>query len=174
MKRTPLKRKTGLSRKAPLKAKTGLVSRMPLKRSKLGLGGTKDKKMSKGSTRKKLTSKQLQDKIWIICKRIIRARYGNTCYTCGKTGLEGSNWHTGHFIPKAACGAYLKYDLRNLRPQCYHCNINLGGNGGEFYRRMVAIEGQEYVDKLFQDKNIEVKAYEHYSMILPLYKLMEA
>ena len=96
---------------------------------------------------------KLRDRLWELAKLIIRKRYGNTCYTCGRTKLEGSNWHTGHFIPDAVGGAFLRYNLQNLRPQCYNCNINLGGNGGEFYRRLVEEEGQLYVDNLFQLKN---------------------
>lgn len=80
------------------------------------------------------------------------------CFTCGKGGLSGSSWHTGHFIPSSTCGAYLRYDLRNLRPQCYYCNINLGGNGSAFYRRLLETEGQEYVDQLFADRKRIVKA----------------
>ena len=93
----------------------------------------------------------LKKKLWKLCKIKTRERYGNCCYTCGRTGLSGSNWHTGHMIPKSICGAYLKYDLRNLRPQCYHCNINLGGNGAAFLRNMDLIEGGEYVEKLYAD-----------------------
>lgn len=114
----------------------------------------------------------IQRKIWDHCKRIIRKLYGNTCFTCGATGLSGSNWHTSHFIPKAACGAFLKYDLRNLRPACYHCNVNLGGSGASFYRKLVETEGQEYVDSLFRDKNVVVKAMDHYLIILEQYEVL--
>jgi hypothetical protein len=104
------------------------------------------------------TPKQLKTKLWELCKQACREQYGNTCYTCGKTGLEGSGWHTAHFIPSGSCGALLRYNLRNLRPCCYHCNINLGGNGAVYYRRMVEREGQAYVDDLFALKNQSVKA----------------
>jgi hypothetical protein len=112
----------------------------------------------------------VQDLLWQECRRIIKKRYGNTCYTCGKTGLEGSNWQVGHLIPKAACGAYLKYDLRHLRPQCFHCNINLGGNSAEYYRRLVEREGIVYVELLFGDKQKIVKAQDHYEKLLREYK----
>lgn len=122
----------------------------------------------------KKTSKQpiskLQRLLWEECRRIIKARYGNTCFTCQKKNLGGSNYQIGHFLPKGACGAYLKYDLRNLRPQCYHCNINLGGYGAEYYRRLVETEGKEYIDKLYADKNITVKAYDFYLELLERYK----
>lgn len=125
--------------------------RKPLKRTPL-------RSKSRLKKKSKTDIAKLKDKLWELCKQIIRRRYGNSCYTCPKTGLEKSNWHTGHFIPSASGGAILRYDLRNLRPQCYHCNINHSGNGAFFYRRLVEDEGQEYVDKLFQDKNIIVKA----------------
>ena len=52
----------------------------------------------------------------------------------------------------STCGLYLKYDLRNLRPGCYHCNVNLGGNGAIYCKLMVEREGQEYVDQIFRDQ----------------------
>lgn len=111
----------------------------------------------------------LQRKIWDECKRIVREQFGNTCYTCGVRNLSGSNWHTGHLFAKASLGAYLKYDLRVLRPQCMRCNIHLGGNGAEFYRRMYIIEGKKYMERLEQDKKISVKAYDFYVKLLEEY-----
>lgn len=121
--------------------------------------------------KKKSEQKKIEEKLWKECRRIIFTRYGDFCYTCDKR-IEGANRHCGHFIPKGACGAFLKYDLRNLRPQCYHDNINLGGAGAEFYRRMLAREGQDYIDKLFEDKKITVKAIDHYKQLLSEYEKM--
>ena len=119
---------------------------------------------------KKLTIGQIQKKLWIECKRIIRDIYQRVdgtydCYTCEQKNLTGSNCQTGHFIPKSVCGAYLKYDLRNLRIQCMRCNCNLSGNGAVFYRNLVENEGQEYVDELFLEKQRVIKAYDHYVKI---------
>ena len=97
--------------------------------------------------------RSLKNKTWELCKAIIRAKYGNSCYTCGKTGLAGTGWQTGHFIARSVGGLLLKYKLENLRPQCYRCNIDLSGNGAIFYRKLVEIEGQEYVDALFAEKD---------------------
>lgn len=99
-----------------------------------------------------------QNKLWELCKLIIRAKYSLYCFTCGRGPLEGSSCQTGHFIPKGSSPATLKYSLENLRIQCYHCNINLGGNGAVFYRKMVEKEGQKYVDRLFAMRNELVKA----------------
>lgn len=124
---------------------------------------TSIKKKSKSSIR------VVQDKLWEECKRIIKLRYGNKCYTCGKEAT-GSNRHTGHMLAKAAVGAYLKYDLRILRPQCYHCNINLGGQGAVFIENMRNIEGDEYVDSILKDRQVSVKSQDHYEQLLEEYK----
>ena len=112
----------------------------------------------------------LQRKLWEECKRLTREKYGYNCYTCGKTNLTPNDCHTGHFLPKASVGAYLKYDLRILRPQCYNCNINLGGNGALFYRKLVEQEGKKYVEQIFKDKNNIVNAFDHYTMLLEKYR----
>lgn len=112
---------------------------------------------------KKKSIKSLKTKLWELCKQIIRQRYQNkdgtwNCYTCGRRIDEPAKAQTGHFIPSGSCGAFLRYDLRNLRIQDYYCNINLGGNGAEFYKKLVEENGQEYVDQLFRDKQKIVKA----------------
>lgn len=38
-------------------------------------------------------------------------------------------------IPKAVLPIRYKYDIDLLRWQCYHCNINLGGNGAKFIKK---------------------------------------
>ena len=116
--------------------------------------------------------KTLKNKLWRLCVEITRKKYGNECYTCGHKGLEGKNWHTGHFLPKKTCGAFLKFDIRNLRPQCYNCNINLGGNGAEFMRKMLIRESQEYVDQIFRDKQLITKEKEHYPMLYEKYLIL--
>lgn len=112
---------------------------------------------------------KIQRLLWVECKRIIRKKYGNICFTCNRSSLTGSNWHTGHLLAKASVGAFLKYDLRLLRPQCYNCNINLGGNGALFIENLRRIEGNEYVDQILKDRQVTVKAYDHYSALLVKY-----
>lgn len=116
---------------------------------------------------------KLQAQLWVLCKKIIRKKYENECYTCGKKGLAGYDWQTGHMLPKASVGAFLKYDIRILRPQCSVCNLWRNGEGAEFLRRMIIREGQEYVDQIFRDKALTVKAIDHYRMLIEKYKIME-
>ena len=96
-------------------------------------------------------------KLWEICKQLVRKRDGSICVICGKENLTGSNWHTGHLIPSASCGGYLRYDLRNLHSNCYHCNVNLGGNGAEYYRVVKDYYGEDFVERIFKDKNKTIK-----------------
>lgn len=112
----------------------------------------------------------IQNKLWDLCKEIIRKRYKNLCYTCTAVDLQGSNWHTGHLWSKASLGAYMKYDLRVLRPQCYNCNINRGGMGADFYKRMLEEIGPEAMEKLQKDRQVTVNAYDHYLKLIEEYK----
>lgn len=125
-------------------------------------------------TRLKKQGKQkisvIQRKLWELCKNIIRKQYGSTCYTCDQAGLVGSNWQTGHLWPKASLGAYMKYDLRVLRPQCFICNIHRGGAGAEYYARMLRENGQEYMTKLEAERQVTVKALDHYQDLIPKYQ----
>jgi hypothetical protein len=140
-------------KKQPIKRKPSTLVRKPLKK-KSGIGLRDSKLTSKvPSKRKKITDQsKLKKQLWELCKKIIRAKYGNTCYTCDAHPLSGGNWHTAHFIASSVCGAYLRYDLRNLRPGCYRCNVSLAGNGAVYYRRMLEREGEEYVAGIFVDK----------------------
>lgn len=125
------------------------------------------KRKSKSETRK------TQDLLWQECRRIVMREYEvkgrNYCFTCDKP-ISGSNRQLGHFIPNSVGGALLRYDLDNLRPQCYYCNINLGGNGAVFYKKLLVEKGQEYIDRLFQLKGKTTKALDHYKYLLAVYK----
>lgn len=73
-------------------------------------------------------------------------------------------------LAKASVGANLKYDLRLLRIQCYLCNIRHGGRGADFIENMRRIEGNEYVDQILKDRQLTVRAYDHYQKTLEEYK----
>ena len=131
MKRTPLKRGTKVMKRSGFSTKTAPSLK---KRSKAILGGNK---------RKPQTISALKMKLWVLCREIIRKRHGNVCFTCGRTGLEGGNWQTGHFIPSSICSVEMRYNLENLRPQCYHCNINLSGNWPAYEERLGKDKAEE-------------------------------
>lgn len=114
----------------------------------------------------------IQVKLWQECRRIIKKKYGNVCYTCGAINLIGSNWQIGHLLAKASLGAFLKYDLRILRPQCFRCNINMGGNGAIFIENMRKLEGDAYVNQILADRQKTVKAYDWYEQLYQEYRLL--
>ena len=113
---------------------------------------------------------KLQKKIWDLCREITRKRYPKICYTCDKPLQSSRDMHTGHMWAKAALGAYLKYDLRILRIQCFTCNIWGGGRGADFYARMLKEIGPAAMRKLEKDRQITVKAYDHYLKVLKDYQ----
>ncbi len=129
--RKPLKR-------TPIRAKTRLEST------------TAPHKGIRKAKAKKPKVTLIKRKLWDECRRIIRARHGNTCYTCGHGGLEGSNWQTGHFISSSICSVYMRYHLDNLRPQCYNCNINKSGNWIAFEAHLILDFGKDFPEQLKQ------------------------
>ena len=123
--------KTTARRIASLKAKQASRVIKPKANKKPAKRTTGPKKRKSRTERQ-----QLETKIWEECKRITRSRYGDKCYTCSAEGLEGSNQHTGHGKPKGALPLQFKYDIRNLRVQCYNDNINLGGASDIFIAKL--------------------------------------
>lgn len=105
--------------------------------------------------KKKLPSIRRRKKVlWELCKQITRKRYVNqdgtwNCYTCDKKIDVPKNAHTGHCVPQAFGGLYLRYDLRNLRIQDFRCNINYGGNGGVYVMRLRKEIGDDNVVDMF-------------------------
>jgi hypothetical protein len=127
----------------------------------------KPKKKLKKQSKQKISV--IQRKLWKIIKQIVRKKDPNVCYTCGQTNLAGINHQSGHMWAKASLGAYMKYDLRLIRPQCFRCNINYGGLGAEFYARMLREIGQEEMEKLQKDRQVTVNAYDHYLKLIDEY-----
>lgn len=120
--------------------------------------------------RKKGAISKLKEELWQLCREIQKNKYGTTCFTCKKFIEKGI--HLGHFITSSTCSVELRYDLNNLRPQCYHCNINLSGNWvkfeeellkegtdiGELKRRNGETKGLVYDVTWFQNKIEEYTA----------------
>lgn len=120
----------------------------------------------------------LQKKIWALCREISLERYKKldgsiSCYTCNSQNLEGPNRQLGHMWAKASLGAYLKYDLRILRWQCGTCNQFRGGMGADFYKRMLEETSPLEMMQLIFDRQVTVKAYDHYLSLLEKYTKMK-
>lgn len=104
---------------------------------------------------KSITS--LKNKLWKLCRAITEKRYKPFCFTCGRA-VEGSGKQLGHFIPSSVGGASLRYNLDQLRWQCYNCNINKSGNWPAFLENLTAELGKDRVDILMALKNRIIQA----------------
>jgi hypothetical protein len=92
---------------------------------------------------------KLKKKLWEECRRITLKRYPEPkCFTCERAGLEGSNCHLGHFIPSSVCSVFMRYNLDNLRFQCYSCNIHKSGNWIAFEKNLEREMGKNFPAKL--------------------------
>lgn len=115
-------------------------------------------KRKKGLKRKSKTPlAKTKEKLWKTLRQVVIKRDGDVCIACGKKPIGGAGQHGGHLIPSSTCGTFLRYDLRNIFSECYFCNINLGGNGAVFLRSIEFLYGKKFVERLFKDKQREVK-----------------
>ena len=48
-------------------------------------------------------------------------------------------------------------DRNNVRPQCYHCNVNLGGNGAVFAENMIREVGIKEYERISAARHGELK-----------------
>jgi len=100
---------------------------------------------------KKITVSRAKKKAWDWLSKYIRMKFADeqgyvSCVTCGLT-RKWKDMQAGHFVARAQGNAtYLLEE--NVHPQCYRCNMNLGGNGPEYTPYMVSMYGQEGVDEL--------------------------
>lgn len=155
MKRTGFRRKTLDELKAT----------QAFKRTKLTSKVVKPRKTIKGTTKKKKVKKEtitsLKKKLWQECRRITLLHYPEPkCFTCERSGIEGSNRQLGHFIPSSVCSVEMRYSLDNLRWQCYHCNINLSGNWPAYEAHLMNEKGRDFPNQL-KKRNEETKGKQY-------------
>ncbi|MEE9118755.1 MAG: recombination protein NinG, partial [Calditrichia bacterium] len=89
--------------------------------------------------KKTKTLGRLKKDLWKLFSLYIRKKYADdngyvSCVTCGLT-KHYTQMQAGHFIPRAQ-GNATYFEETNVHPQDYRCNINLGGNGPEYYAFM--------------------------------------
>ncbi len=98
-----------------------------------------DKKKVKKVVKKKIkliSVSLLHKKVWQKCKEIANSTQDNNCYTCKAKNITSHNKHLGHGISKGSLSLQFKYDIRNLKNQCFFCNIHQQGNQEIFLRRL--------------------------------------
>lgn len=87
---------------------------------------------------KKKNKVTLRKKLDAIVSQYVRLSYADKngivkCYTCTRRD-HWKKLQNGHFVPRQylAC----RYDLRNLRPQCYACNMLFNGQAATFAKNL--------------------------------------
>jgi len=96
---------------------------------------------SKPKVKKPKTAAKLKKELWPIFsmhQKLVHSADGEwcQCYTCeAPIKIGTTNCQGGHCVSK---GSYknLYFDERSVRPQCYHCNINLGGMHYDFCEKL--------------------------------------
>jgi hypothetical protein len=96
----------------------------------------------------------LKRQLWALFSAYVKDRDGDGCVTCIASGLEGSNWHAGHWISGSRQAT--KYDPKNVHSQCGRCNIWLRGNGAEYSGFILQAYGAEEHDRMLR-KSRELK-----------------
>lgn len=99
----------------------------------------------------KSKKKKAKDRLWKLVSEYSRRKFADSegmvkCVTC-TTVKHWKELHAGHWIPQAQ-GDAIRFELNGINPQCYRCNINLGGNGPEYYIFMLEHYGQDEMDRL--------------------------
>ena len=105
---------------------------------------------------------QLKKLLWTqfaLYNKLIRSHDGKyvDCYTCYKPLEIGtSNCQMGHWLPKGGY-SYHYFNVNNVRPQCYHCNISLSGNTAVFEHNLRSEIGDQIVDDIYEARSLKVK-----------------
>ena len=94
----------------------------------------------------------LKKKAWKVFSFYIRHRDRGRCFTCGLQ-KDPREMQAGHFINAAVCGLPLYFSEINVNCQCYRCNINLGGYGAEYAKRLEQKYGKEAIEELYRQRD---------------------
>lgn len=123
--------------------------------------------------RKKSPLKLWKEKAWKIFSQYIRIKAADSmgfvrCVTCD-TKKHWKSMQAGHFVDGRTNG--ILFDERGVHPQCYHCNIGLGGNKLLYFRFMQRKFGDAVIDELIAAGSGTVVMYpENFMEIHATYK----
>jgi hypothetical protein len=71
------------------------------------------------------------------------------CCSCGKR-MRWQDVHAGHFVSRRHNS--LRYDERNVHPQCAFCNSFREGNPAGYAKYLVDMYGKEILDELAKEQ----------------------
>ena len=113
--------------------------------------GKKNARKRHQKVKKQPKIKTLEAKLKKVLYPYIKRRDGNTCISCGKTGLIGGlhgNWNAGHYIKAELCNIVTRYDERNINSQCSTCNLWKRGNTIAYRNAMLKKYGEQITNTL--------------------------
>jgi len=126
--------------------------------------------------KKEKTLSTLKKDIWKWFSLYIKMKHSKdglfcNCYTCGqRIAIGTSNCQAGHYYTKKGYPA-LYFDENNVRPQCYHCNINLSGNTVIFGENLEKEIGSEKMEDLKKRRHESIKLTRYdYTVLIEQYK----
>jgi Bacteriophage Lambda NinG protein len=111
------------------------------------------------SKKKAPTLPALVRKLDSIFSRYIRMKYADeggtvSCVTCGKL-MHWKEAHAGHFVSRRHMA--VRWDERNVHPQCCGCNTFNGGALDEYASYIINIYGMNTFDELRGMKKLTQK-----------------
>ena len=111
---------------------------------------------------KNKTIGKLKKELWKLFSLYIKLVYSHdgryvSCYTCGcPLEIGTSGCHAGHCLSKSAYPV-LYFEEMAVRPQCYRCNVNLGGNEYEFNQKLKDEIGHDSWQLMYDNRHEKVK-----------------
>lgn len=100
---------------------------------------------------------QLKKQLWkhfSLYRKLVNSMEGVChCISCGNYLVIGTtNCQGGHYLPKGGYSA-LYFVENNVWPQCYRCNVNLGGNTEAYRRNLILNIGEDAVEDLWNHRH---------------------
>lgn len=105
----------------------------------------------------------LKKKAWKLMSEYIRRKYADEfgmveCVSCAPPATR-KYWklqQAGHFVPRGRGNACYFLE-ENIHPQCFQCNINLGGNPAGYAKFIKDTYGADKIDELELEAQKTVK-----------------
>lgn len=132
------------------------VQKEKLKKKKSGTPKNGKKKVKKKKWSVSRWKKEM-DTIFSLYVRLSNADFqGNvTCVSCGRK-YPWKDIQAGHFVSRSHNA--LRYDERNVHPQCVGCNVWKSGNYPQYAEWLMGTYGQEIIEQLNKEGR-EVKRF---------------
>ena len=107
-------------------------------------------KRAPGRVRREKSTSALTKELDALVSRSVRLQAMDKnemveCYTCGQS-KHYKKIQCGHFVTRYF--RVTRWDRRNLRPQCFNCNIRLKGASLMFRRKLVLEYGEEVIKQM--------------------------